>query len=171
VSCKIKVLIILEATLVGTRKYVLDLLKNIDKSKIEITFVYSLLRSNTQFVKLLEEICEIKKLFLSEDKFHFIILSAIASICLILSRLIYQKYVNSSQNSNKGKNDSNYFGFAKKVNFQLGFSGLFMPMILICSITSNMFIIPLFYSAYHTIGLIVLVITYFYKIERNHDIY
>ncbi len=104
------------------------------------------------------------------EKYDFVSLGAIAAICLILNQLIYQKHVNVSDNiSNKKQSiskDGKFTAFAKNMNLQLGFSGLFMPLIIICSITSNMFIIPLFYFFFYSTSLIILTIKYFWEIEN-----
>ena len=51
---KIKVLIILEATLGGTRKHVIDLLSNVDLDQFEVTFCYATLRADINFFNDIE---------------------------------------------------------------------------------------------------------------------
>ena len=55
---KIKLLVVLEATLGGTRKHVFDILKHIDLSKFEVTFCYTLIRADQNFFKEFERIKE-----------------------------------------------------------------------------------------------------------------
>jgi len=85
----------------------------------------------------------------------FVLLGAIASIGCVLSRLIYQKFMNVDNSVGKDtKSDSHVASLLQRVDMQIGISGLFMPMMIICSITSTMFIIPLFYAGYYLLGLI-----------------
>ena len=53
---KIKILIVLEATLGGTRKHVIDLLSNINLNLFEITFCYSTRRADINFFNDIEVI-------------------------------------------------------------------------------------------------------------------
>jgi len=53
---KIKILIVLEATLGGIRKHVIDLLLGLDKNKFDIIFAYSLNRADNKFIDDLIEL-------------------------------------------------------------------------------------------------------------------
>jgi len=61
ICAKKKILIILEATLGGTRKHIFHLLKGFDKEKFQITFAYSTLRADINFFE------ELQKLRVSRD--------------------------------------------------------------------------------------------------------
>lgn len=99
------------------------------------------------------------------QRMDFVLLGAIASICCILARLIYQKFVNVTNTISGGSDlKSNNISFFKKVDLQLGLSGFFMPMIIICSITSTMYIIPLFYGIYYFFGLVGIIFWRFLKV-------
>lgn len=52
---RLKILILLEATLGGTRKYVVDLLRGIDKERFDVIFAYATERADAPFYKALEE--------------------------------------------------------------------------------------------------------------------
>lgn len=109
-----------------------------------------------------------------------IVIGAIGSISDIFSRLIYQKYTNSifvtecklnGSTSYKPENYSFYnpkerhglLFFRLVVDRQLGISGLFMPLLILCYFFNFYDLLVISYSLYHFLSLIFVFVLYIVK--------
>lgn len=97
----------------------------------------------------------------------------VASICDILARLINKDFVNFSQNRSdyvqddyrtESKKSLSYV--RRRVGKELGVSGLFMPLTIVCAIWQCYDLIVLFYLLFNGFALLSTTIIYIYKADR-----
>lgn len=97
----------------------------------------------------------------------------VASICDILARLINKDYVNFSKNRTdyvpddyrtESKKSLSYV--RRRVGKELGVSGLFMPLTIVCAIWQCYDLIVLFYLLFNGFALLSTTIIYIYKADR-----
>lgn len=109
-----------------------------------------------------------------------LVAGAVACICDILARLINKNYVNFSMNRQDYMQE-NYLTESKKslgylrrrIGKELGVSGLFMPLTIICAITHTYDLMVLFYLLFNAFALVSTTVIYIYmadKYDRIHKI-
>lgn len=104
----------------------------------------------------------------------------VASICDILARLINKDYVNFSKNRSdyvqddyrtESKKSLSYV--RRRVGKELGISGMFMPLTIVCAIWHCYDLLVLFYLLFNGFALLSTTIIYIYradKYDRTHTI-
>lgn len=111
-------------------------------------------------------------LFAEHNKW-ILTLGAIASICDILARLINKDYVNFSSKRpdytqdnylTEKKNSISYI--RRRVGKELGISGVFMPMTILCAIFKANDILVLFYVLFNAFALLSTSVLYIYKADK-----
>lgn len=116
---------------------------------------------------------------LFEKSYIFIIIGGISSIAEILTRLIHQRYTvaayryavanNESLPNIKSDNSTvklsylSLFGFVRRI---FGFSGLFMPLLIVALIINLFDYLSLIYAAYQILGLIAVFIVYLLRAQK-----
>ena len=114
---------------------------------------------------------------LNPENHWIIIAGAISSVCDVLARLIHKDYCNFSMNldENKNKSKKEFYGVADKhsINYirrrlgkEIGISGLFMPLTVICAIVNAYDLMTLFYLVFNGSALVSTAMIYIYKADR-----
>lgn len=109
-----------------------------------------------------------------------LVAGAVACICDILARLINKDYVNFSKNRsdyvhetylNENKKSLSYV--RRRIGKELGVSGLFMPLTIICAFTHSYDLMVIFYLLFNGFALLSTTVLYIYKADkydRTHPI-
>ncbi|MBR3099235.1 MAG: CDP-alcohol phosphatidyltransferase family protein [Clostridia bacterium] len=98
-------------------------------------------------------------------------LGSIASIANILSRLIHQKYTVAQINSNGGKNEvqieekdsSSFQSLRRRIGKEIGLSGMFMILVVLCQIFKIYDYVTVFYFLFCMVSLLVVIARYSIK--------
>lgn len=118
-------------------------------------------------------------LLVAEGNKWILVSGGVASICDILARLINKDYVNFSKNRSdyiqedyrtESKKSLSYV--RRRVGKELGVSGMFMPLTIICAIWNCYDLMVLFYLLFNGFALLSTTIIYIYKADkydRNHS--
>lgn len=102
----------------------------------------------------------------------------VASICDILARLINKDYVNFSKNRSdyvqddyrtESKKSLSYV--RRRVGKELGVSGMFMPLAIICAICHCYDLMALFYLLFNGFALLSTTVIYIYKADKYDRIH
>jgi len=112
-------------------------------------------------------------LLVNEGNKWILAAGGVASICDILARLINKDYVNFSKNRSDYVQD-NYMTESKKslshvrrrIGKELGISGLFMPLTIVCAIWHCYDFIVLFYLIFNSFALLSTTAIYIYKADK-----
>jgi hypothetical protein len=107
--------------------------------------------------------------FFERHSILIVILGSLASVCDILARLIHSKYLSFAedgvQNTPKEVQKNSLEYVRKRIDKELGHSGLFMPFIIVGAIWNWMDIVVLFYFLFNTGGFFLSLLFYIYKAE------
>lgn len=112
-------------------------------------------------------------LWVEESNKWILAAGGVASICDILARLINKDYVNFSKNRSdyvqddyrtESKKSLSYV--RRRVGKELGVSGMFMPLTIICAIWHSYDIMVLFYLLFNGFALLSTTIIYIYKADK-----
>lgn len=108
-----------------------------------------------------------------KNNIYIIIIGAISSISDILARLINKDYINFSTRrldyiltdyTNESKKSLSYI--RRRIGKEVGISGAFMPLTILCGIFSLYDIMTLFYCAFNVFALISTTAIYIYKATK-----
>ena len=108
-----------------------------------------------------------------KDNYWIIVCGGASCVCDILARLINKDYVNFSKNRpdyqptdyiNENKRSLSYI--RRRIGKELGVSGLFMPMSIVCAIFNTFDIMTLFYLAFNAFALVSTTVIYIYKASK-----
>ena len=114
---------------------------------------------------------------ISPGNHWIIIIGAISSMCDILARLIHKDYSNFSkeleENKNKPKLESYEVADKRSLSYirrrigkEIGISGLFMPLTIICAIVNAYDLMTFFYFLFNGFALVSTAMIYIYKADK-----
>lgn len=112
-------------------------------------------------------------IFVEEGNKWLLASGGVASICDILARLINKDYVNFSKNRSdyvqedyrtESKRSLSYV--RRRVGKELGISGLFMPLTIVCAIWHCYDLMVFFYLLFNSFALLSTTVIYIYKADK-----
>lgn len=97
----------------------------------------------------------------------YLLLGSIVSICIILSKLIFQKYFNvksivAKKDVSSGKNNNLFLKF----DLNIGISGLFLPLVVVASVANKLHYVILFYCIYSISSCVFITVWFLYKAKK-----
>lgn len=127
------------------------------------------------FVYLAIGVCAFNNggILLTENNKWILIAGAISSICDILARLINKDFNNFTNNITKDENSKKEAENKRSINYirkrigkELGISGLFMPLTIICGIFNAYDLMTVFYLLFNGFALFATTVIYIYKANK-----
>lgn len=102
-----------------------------------------------------------------------IVVGALSSITNILSRLIYKDYGHYSVKADRSMQEehtvdvpNSLYYIRNRVSKELGISGVFMPLIIICAIYNAYDLLTIFYLLFNGFALLSTTVIYIYKADK-----
>lgn len=120
---------------------------------------------------------------ISANNHWIIIAGAVSSMCDILARLIHKDYGNFSKEIGESQNQPKLESYEvadkrtlsyvrRRVGKEVGISGLFMPLTILCAIVKAYDLMTIFYFLFNGFALLSTVVIYIYradKYDREHN--
>lgn len=112
-------------------------------------------------------------LFTSETRYIIIIIGALASICDLLVRLIYQKRlttlieVDGIRKSDDIITKFSFAWFKMRIDKEIGISGLFMPLLIVSNIFLIFDYVIIFYCMFNMLVLVFITVYFVYNTEKR----
>lgn len=102
-----------------------------------------------------------------------LVAGSIACVCDILARLINKDYVNFSKNrpdyvqeNYLNENKKSIIYFRRRIGKEIGVSGLFMPLTIVCGLTHSYDLMVMFYLCFNGFALLSTTVLYIYKADK-----
>lgn len=102
-----------------------------------------------------------------------LVAGAVSSICDLLARLINKDYVNFSnkrpdyqQDDYRTESKKSLSYIRRRIGKEIGISGMFMPLTIICAVFNAYDLMTLFYCAFNGAALVLTTLLYSYKADK-----